>query len=57
MRGQGGKVAAAEATKRPSGGVLGGRRERKLGALAGKISIAPDFDETPSEVIEAFEGK
>ena len=35
---------------------LGGKRERKLGALAGKVWIASDFDETPSEVIEAFEG-
>ena len=57
MRGQGGKVAAAEATKRPSGVVLGGRRERKLGALAGKIRVASDFDETPAKVVEAFEGK
>ena len=30
--------------------------ERKLGALKGKIWIAPDFDETPEEIIEAFEG-
>ncbi len=33
-----------------------GRREpRKLGALKGKIWIAPDFDETSPETIEAFE--
>ena len=33
-----------------------GRREpRKLGALKGKIWIAPDFDETSPDVIEAFE--
>ena len=31
--------------------------ERKLGALKGKIRIAPDFDETPLEVIEDFEGR
>ena len=31
--------------------------ERKLGALKGKIRIAPDFDETPTEVIEDFEGR
>ena len=30
--------------------------ERKLGALKGKIWIAPDFDDTPEEIIEAFEG-
>jgi antitoxin (DNA-binding transcriptional repressor) of toxin-antitoxin stability system len=30
--------------------------ERKLGVLKGQIWIAPDFDETPEEVIEAFEG-
>ena len=34
----------------------GGRRERRLGLLKGKIRIAPDFDETPAEVVEAFEG-
>ena len=31
-----------------------GRTRRKLGALEGQIRIAPDFDETPREVIEAF---
>ena len=30
--------------------------ERKLGVLKGKIHIAADFDDTPQEVIEAFEG-
>ena len=33
------------------------RAERKLGVLKGKIHIAPDFDETPPEVIDAFEGR
>ncbi len=28
--------------------------KRKLGALKGQIWIAPDFDETPQEVIDAF---
>jgi antitoxin (DNA-binding transcriptional repressor) of toxin-antitoxin stability system len=28
---------------------------RKPGALKGKIRIAPDFDELPSELIDAFE--
>lgn len=27
---------------------------RRLGALKGQIWIAPDFDETPQEVIDAF---
>ena len=56
MRGQGRKVVAAKETGIRSGVASGGRRERKLGALAGKMRIAADFDETPSEVIEAFEG-
>lgn len=35
----------------------GGKRERKLGTLAGRVRIASGFDETPSELIELFEGK
>ena len=31
--------------------------ERKPGRLAGRIKIAEDFDETPEEVIAAFEGR
>lgn len=31
-------------------------KPRKLGDLKGQIWIAPDFDETPEEVIKAFEG-
>ena len=30
--------------------------ERRRGALKGKIWIAPDFDETPAELIQDFEG-
>ena len=30
---------------------------RKLGVWKGRMWVAPDFDETPLEVIEAFEGK
>lgn len=30
------------------------RGRRKLGTLSGQIRIAPDFDETPREVIDAF---
>ncbi len=30
------------------------RGKRTLGTLAGQIRMAPDFDETPPEVIEAF---
>ena len=32
------------------------RQARMPGRLAGKIWIAPDFDETPEDVIAAFEG-
>ena len=32
------------------------RQPRKPGRLAGKLWIAPDFDETPEDVIAAFEG-
>lgn len=34
-----------------------GRRERRLGLLKGKIWTAPDFDRTPTDVFEAFEGR
>ena len=30
------------------------RTRRKLGMLKGQVRIAPDFDETPREVIESF---
>ncbi len=30
------------------------RAKRRLGVLKGKIRIAPDFDETPREVIDSF---
>lgn len=30
---------------------------RQLGRLRGQIWIAPDFDETPQEIIDAFEGR
>ena len=32
------------------------RQPRVPGRLAGKIWIAPDFDETPEDIIAAFEG-
>ena len=32
------------------------RQPRVPGRLAGKIWIAPDFDETPENIIAAFEG-
>ena len=32
------------------------KRPRTPGDLKGQIWIAPDFDETPEEVIKAFEG-
>jgi antitoxin (DNA-binding transcriptional repressor) of toxin-antitoxin stability system len=33
------------------------RVERKPGQLKGKIRIAADFDATPAEVTDAFEGR
>ncbi len=30
------------------------KAKRKLGAMEGRIRLSPDFDETPSDVIEAF---
>lgn len=32
------------------------RNPRRPGRLAGRITIAPDFDETPADLIDAFEG-
>ena len=33
------------------------QRRRQPGSLRGRIRMAPDFDETPEEVIDAFEGR
>lgn len=33
------------------------KSECKLGLLKGKIQVAPDFNETPLDLIEAFEGR
>ena len=33
------------------------RQPRKPGRLKGQIEIAPDFDRTPDELIDAFEGE
>ena len=33
------------------------RHRRQPGSLRGRIRMAPDFDETPEEVIDAFEGR
>ena len=33
-----------------------GGTQRTLGLLKGRLWVAPDFDETPLEVIESFEG-
>ena len=30
--------------------------KRSLGVFAGQIQMAPDFDETPQEIIDAFHG-
>jgi len=32
-------------------------RPRKPGRFAGRITLAPDFDETPEVLIDLFEGK
>ena len=32
-------------------------KERRPGALEGQIWLAPDFDDTPPEIISAFEGE
>lgn len=32
------------------------KRRRQPGSQKGRIRIAPDFDQTPDEVIDAFEG-
>ena len=54
---QGEKIVIAKAGKPYLDLVPHRGEERKLGALKGKIRIGPDFDETPPEVIEAFEGR
>ena len=54
---QGEKVVIAKAGKPYLDLVPHRAPERKLGALKGKIRVAPDFDETPQEVIDAFEGR
>ena len=35
--------------------LTGGSREMPFGVLLGKISITPDFDQTPDEIIDAME--
>ena len=35
----------------------GAAKPRRPGDLQGQIWMAPDFDETPLEVIDAFEGR
>lgn len=33
------------------------RADRMLGAFAGQVHVAPDFDATPADVLDAFEGE
>ena len=33
------------------------RNPRLPGRLAGRITVAPDFDTTPDEILDAFEGR
>lgn len=56
MAWQGERVVIAKAGKPYLDLVPHRESERKLGVLKGQIWIAPDFDETPEEVVEAFEG-
>lgn len=35
----------------------GAPRRRQLGRLAGKIKLAPDFDELPDDLMAAFRGE
>ena len=51
------KATVPKSPKHVGTKATGRKSERKLGALAGKVRIAPDFDETPAKVIAAFEGK
>ncbi len=51
------KTTAPNSPKHPGCRELNRRQGRKLGALAGKIWVSSGFDETPPEVIAAFEGK
>lgn len=34
-----------------------GRKPRVPGRLSGRVTIATDFDDTPEEIIDAFEGR
>jgi antitoxin (DNA-binding transcriptional repressor) of toxin-antitoxin stability system len=34
-----------------------GRRQRTPGRCKGQIRVADDFDQTPEDIIDAFEGK
>lgn len=54
---QGEKVVIAKAGKPYLDLVPHKGSERRLGALKGRIWIAPDFDETSPEVVDAFEGR
>lgn len=57
--GQGEEFVLARAG-RPVARLIPYRRQREPrmpGRLAGRIVMAPDFDETPGEVLDAFEGR
>ena len=42
----------------PLGALVGARRKRSLGVLAGKLRVPEDFDAAlPDKLIEAFEGR
>lgn len=37
--------------------IVASRKERRAGRWKGRVTIARDFDELPSELLDAFEGK
>jgi plasmid stability protein len=51
-----GRSAEAEHREILRKGLMEGSTEMPFGDLRGKLRIAPDFDETPDEIIDAMEG-
>ncbi len=51
-----GRSAEAEHREILRQALMEGSTEMPFGNLRGKIRIAPDFDQTPDEVIDAMEG-
>jgi plasmid stability protein len=51
-----GRSAEAEHREILRQALSAGSEEMPFGVLQGKIRIAPDFDQTPEEIIDAMEG-